>query len=138
MKRRRPMAEQLTESDVAFLTDTNYATFVTINPDGTPQATITWVDAADGHVLINTAKGRVKHRNCEANPRVAVSVMKGADAYDWISITGTVVRFETGEHAEKHIDELSHRYDGHGYTYTPGQEREILWIKPKRVIRYKV
>lgn len=131
------MAEELTESDVAFLTDTNYATFVTINPDGTPQATITWVDAADGHVLINTAKGRIKHRNCEANPRVAISVMKGADAYDWISITGTVVRFETGEHAEKHIDELSHRYDGHGYTYQPGQEREILWIKPKRVIRYK-
>lgn len=131
------MAEQLTDSDIEFLTGTNYATFVTMNPDGTPQATITWVDAAEGHVLINTAKGRIKHRNCEANPRVAVSVMKGGDAYDWISITGTVVRFETGEHAEKHIDELSHRYDGHGYSYTPGQEREILWIRPKSVIRYK-
>jgi PPOX class probable F420-dependent enzyme len=131
------MAEQLTDSDMEFLTGANYATFVTMNPDGTPQATITWVDAAEGHVLINTAKGRIKDRNIEANPRVAISVMKGADAYDWISITGTVVRSEVGEHAEKHIDELSHRYDGHGYTYTPGQEREILWIRPTRVIRYK-
>ncbi|HJS26833.1 MAG TPA: pyridoxamine 5'-phosphate oxidase family protein, partial [Actinomycetota bacterium] len=88
---------ELTQKDLEMLTGTNYATFVTIGPNGSPHATITWVDAADGHVLINTAKGRVKHRNCEANPRVAVSVMNGGDAYDWISITGTVVRFETGE-----------------------------------------
>ena len=43
----------------------------------------------------------------------------------------------TGAHAEAHIDELSHRYDGHGYSYTPGQVREILKIRPKRIIRYK-
>ena len=86
---------------------------------------------------MNTAEGRVKHRNCAANPRVAITVMRNGDAYDWISITGTVVGFETGPHAEAHIDELSHRYDGHGYSYTPGQVREILKIRPKRVIRYK-
>jgi len=130
------MAE-LTESDIEMLTDTNFATFVTVNPDGSPHATITWVDAADGHVLVNTAEGRVKHRNTAANPRVAITVMKHGDAYDWISITGTVVGFETGEHAEAHIDGLSHRYDGHGYSYTPGQVREILKIRPRRIIRYK-
>jgi PPOX class probable F420-dependent enzyme len=128
---------ELTESDVELLTDTNFATFVTMNPDGSPHATITWVDAADGHVLVNTAEGRVKHRNCAANPRVAITVMNNGDAYDWISITGTVVGFETGAHAEAHIDELSHRYDGHGYSYTPGQVREILKIRPTRIIRYK-
>ncbi|HET9249223.1 MAG TPA: TIGR03618 family F420-dependent PPOX class oxidoreductase [Actinomycetota bacterium] len=131
------MAEQLTPSDVEMLTGTDVATFVTVNPDGSPHATITWIDAADGHVLVNTAEGRVKHRNCAANPRVAVTVMRGGDAYDWISITGTVVAFETGDRAEAHIDELSHRYDGHGYAYTPGQVREILKIRPKRIIRYK-
>jgi hypothetical protein len=109
---------ELTESDIAMLTDTNFATFVTVNPDGSPE-------------------GRVKHRNCAANPRVAITVMRNGDAYDWISITGTVVGFETGAHAEAHIDELSHRYDGHGYSYTPGQVREILKIRPKRIIRYK-
>jgi PPOX class probable F420-dependent enzyme len=128
---------ELTASDLALLTGPNYATFVTMNPDGSPHATITWVDAAGGQVLVNTAEGRVKHRNCVANPNVAITVMKDGDAYDWISITGTVVAIETGEHAERHIDELSHRYDGHGYTYTPGQVREILKIGPSRVIRYK-
>lgn len=128
---------ELTASDLALLTGPNYATFVTMNPDGSPHATITWVDAADGQVLVNTAEGRIKHRNCVANPNVAITVMKEGDAYDWISITGTVVAFETGEHAERHIDELSHRYDGHGYSYTLGQVREILKIRPRRVIRYK-
>jgi PPOX class probable F420-dependent enzyme len=127
----------LTPEDVELLTGQNFATLVTMNGDGSPHATITWVDASDGHVLVNTAMGRVKDRNVRGNARVAVAVMKGADAYDWISITGTVVDIEVGERAERHIDELSHRYDGHGYTYTPGQVREILKIRPDRIIRYE-
>jgi PPOX class probable F420-dependent enzyme len=128
---------RLTVEDLAYLTGTSFATLVTMNPDGSPQATITWVDAADEHVLVNTAAGRVKDRNVRANPRVALTVMKGGDGFDWISITGTVVDIEVGQRAERHIDELSWRYDGHGYTYTPGQVREILKIRPDRVIRYK-
>jgi PPOX class probable F420-dependent enzyme len=127
----------LTPRDEAILTGPNYATLVTLNPDGSPHATVTWVDAADGHVLVNTARGRVKDRNVRADPRVAVSVMAGADAYDWISITGTVVDIEVGERAERHIDELSWRYDGHGYRYTAGQVREIFVIRADRVVRYK-
>jgi PPOX class probable F420-dependent enzyme len=131
------MAE-LTERDLKTLTGPkSFATLVTMNADGTPHATITWVDAADGHVLINTAKDRVKDRNVRSNPRVAVAVLPDGDAYDWISITGTVVDIEVGERAERHIDELSHRYDGKGYSYTPGQVREILKIRPDRVIRYR-
>ena len=131
------MTAELTPNDVEMLTGTNFVTLVTINPDGSPHATITWVDAAEGLVLVNTAQGRVKDRNVRANPRVAISVMNGGDGFDWLSVTGTVVDIEIGEHAERHIDELSHRYDGHGYTYTPGQVREILKIRPDRVIRYK-
>ena len=129
--------DELTPDDVARLTGTDYATLVTMNADGSPHATITWVDAADGHVLINTARGRVKDRNVRRDPRVSVSLLRGGDAYDWISITGTVVDIEEGEGAERHIDELSHRYDGHGYAYTPGQVREILRIHPDRIIRYR-
>ena len=128
---------ELTPTDLELLTGTHFATFVTMNADGSPQATITWVDAAEGHVLVNTARGRVKDRNVRANPRVALSIMRDGDAYDWISITGTVVDIEVSERAERHIDELSHRYDGHGYRYTPGQVREILRIRPDHVVHYK-
>jgi PPOX class probable F420-dependent enzyme len=128
---------ELTPRDLELLTGTNFATFVTMNPDGSPQATIVWVDAAEGRVLVNTAQGRVKDRNVRADPRVSACVMNGGDGYDWISITGTVVDVEVGERAERHIDELSWRYDGHGYTYTPGQVREILRIRPDHVIRHE-
>ncbi|HET7236618.1 MAG TPA: PPOX class F420-dependent oxidoreductase [Actinomycetota bacterium] len=130
------MAE-LTDRDLEYLSGTHFAILVTMNPDGSPQATITWVDAAEGHVLINTARGRVKDRNVRADPRVALTVLRDGNAYDWISVYGTVVDIEVSERAERHIDELSHRYDGHGYTYTPGQVREILKIRPDRIHRYK-
>jgi hypothetical protein len=48
-----------------------------------------------------------------------------------------VVDIELGERAERHIDELSWRYDGHAYTYTPGQVREILHIRPDRIHRHE-
>jgi PPOX class probable F420-dependent enzyme len=128
---------ELTPRDLELLTGTNFASFVTMNPDGSPQATIVWVDAAEGQVLVNTAQGRVKDRNVRANPRVSACVMNGGNGYDWISITGTVVDVEVGERAERHIDELSWRYDGHGYSYTPGQVREILRIRPDHVIRHE-
>ena len=130
------MAE-LDEKDLELLTGANYATFVTMNDDGLPQATIIWIDAAEGHVLVNTAKGRVKDRNVRRDPRVAVLVVREGDAYDWISVSGTVVDIEEGERAERHIDELSNRYDGRGFSFTEGQVREILRIRPDRIIRYE-
>jgi PPOX class probable F420-dependent enzyme len=131
------MSAELTPTDVEILTEGNFATFVSIGRDGSPQATIVWVDAADGHVLVNTAQGRVKDRNVRRDPRVSITVLRGGDAYEWITINGAVVDIEVGERAEKHIDELSWRYDGHGYSYTPGQVREILTIRPDRIHRYE-
>ena len=131
------MTAALTDTDVELLKGTNFATFVTIDEDGLPQSTIIWIDTADGNVLVNTAKGRVKDRNVRRDPKVSVLVVKEGDAYDWISVSGMVVDIEEGERAENHIDELSHRYDGHGYTYKDGQVREILTIEPERIIRYK-
>jgi PPOX class probable F420-dependent enzyme len=130
------MAE-LTPKELEYLTGQDFATFVTVNRDGSMHASITWVDAADGYALVNTARGRVKDRNARADPRVAILVMRGGDAYDWISVSGEVVEIEEGERAERHIDELSYRYDGHGYSYTPGQVREILKIRPDRIVHYK-
>ena len=129
------MVVELTKTDLVLLTGTDYAHFVTLHKDGSPHVSPTWVDAAEGHVLINTAQGRVKDRNVRNDPRVAVSIMKWDDAYTWVSITGTVVDIQTGERAEWHIDELAHRYDGEGFSYKPGQVREILKIRPDRIIR---
>ncbi len=126
----------LTDADRELLRGRNYAHFVTLRADGSPQSTPLWIDADDeGHVLVNTAIGRVKDRNVRRDPRVAVSVFAQDDPYRWISITGTVVEVVTGEEAEAHIDALSRRYDGQAWTYQPGQRRVLYRIRPDRIAR---
>jgi PPOX class probable F420-dependent enzyme len=126
----------LTPSDVELLTGQSYATLATMNADGSPQVSITWIDAADGLVLVNTAEGRVKARNLRRDPHVAVLVTREQDAYDWISITGTVVDAVGEPEALAHIDALSRRYDGKPWDPVEGQARVIFRIRPDRIVRY--
>jgi len=80
----------LEPDDLELLRGENYAWFVTLDPDGSPVASITWVDADERHVLINTAEGRRKDRNAARDPRVVVAVQAFDDAYRWISVEGLV------------------------------------------------
>jgi PPOX class probable F420-dependent enzyme len=130
------MAE-LTTEDLELLRGRNYGQLVTLNADGTPQATVLWVDADDHHVLVNTAEGRAKDRNLRRDARAAVSVVRDGDWYRWISVTGTVVERVTGPEADAHIDSLSRRYDGEPWTPVEGQVRVLYRIRPDRVIRYR-
>jgi PPOX class probable F420-dependent enzyme len=126
----------LTPDDLALLRGRNYAHVVTLNADGSPQATPVWIDADDdGHVLVNTAVGRRKDRNVRRDPRVSVSLHDQADPYRWLSVDGTVVEMTEGDEALAHIDALSRRYDGKPWVPTPGQLRVIYRIRPHRVRR---
>ena len=87
---------ELTAADRALLGPPNFAWIVTLNADGSPQATLTWVGANETHVLVNTAVGRKKDRNVERDPHVTVAVQQHGDAYRWISIEGVVERRELG------------------------------------------
>ena len=69
---------------------------MTLNPDGSSQATLTWIGATETHVLVNTAAGRRKDRNVEHDPRVTIAVQQGGDPYRWISIEGVVEERELG------------------------------------------
>ncbi len=127
----------LTAGDLALLRGQNYAWFVTLRADGSPQASVTWVDATDSHVLVNTASGRLKDRNVLEDPRVSVAVQRHGDAYEWISIDGTVDERVTGPEAESHIAALSRRYDGKPWSPVPGQVRVLYRIRPNRIVRYE-
>jgi PPOX class probable F420-dependent enzyme len=126
----------LTTEDLELFHGRNYGQLVTLNPDGSPQATVLWVDAGQDHVLVNTAEGRVKDRNLRRDPRAAVSVVDGQDWYRWLSVTGTAVERVTGPEADAHIDRLSRRYDGEVWRPVDGQVRVLYRIRPDRVIRY--
>lgn len=126
---------ELTEKARRFLTAPNFASLATSMKDGSPQVSAMWVHVDDGHVLMNTAVGRLKERNMRRDPRVAITVTHRKNPYDKVTIRGRVVEFIEGEEAEKHIDFLSKKYTGRDpYPWrAPGERRVKLRIAPLRV-----
>jgi PPOX class probable F420-dependent enzyme len=131
------VSAELRSSDLDAFRAPNYAWIVTLDPDGSPTASVTWIDNDEGHLLVNTAAGRRKDRNVEGDPRVVIGVQRGGDAYDWITVEGVVEERETGPGAEAHIDHLSRAYDDKPWTPVDGQVRVRWHVRPTRVIRYK-
>jgi PPOX class probable F420-dependent enzyme len=111
-----------------------FAHVATLNPDGSPQVTPVWVDFDGTHVLINTAKGRVKAKNLEREPRVALSIADPDNAYRYLGIQGHVVEM-TEKGGDAHIDKMAKKYLGQDtYPYrTPGEVRLIVKISPDKV-----
>jgi predicted pyridoxine 5'-phosphate oxidase superfamily flavin-nucleotide-binding protein len=64
-----------------FFESKNFAFLATVNKDGSPQVTPVWIDlvkdnAGGGRIiLVNTAKGRLKHKNVSRDPRVSISMI---------------------------------------------------------------
>ena len=111
-----------------------FAQLATLNADGSPQVTPVWVDFDGTHVLINTAKGRVKAKNLAREPRVAISLSDPDNPYRYLGIQGRVVDMtETG--GDAHIDKMAKKYlDKDTYPYrTAGEVRVIVKIAPDKV-----
>src|SRR3990170_2023504 len=53
----------------------NLVFIATIMKDGSPQLSPVWANYEDEHILVNTAEGRLKHKNVLRDPRVAVSAV---------------------------------------------------------------
>ncbi len=125
---------ELPNEVVKLLSSKNFGVLATLMDDGSPHATVVWVDYSDGHVLINTAAGRVKQRNVSRDPRVALCVIDSSNPYHMVSIRGRVVE-QVYEGADEHIDRLAERYLGLSrYPFrAPAEERVILKVKVEHV-----
>jgi PPOX class probable F420-dependent enzyme len=127
---------QITEPVAQLLKGKNFAYVLTLMKDGSPQVTHTWVDIdKDGNsILINTAEGRIKHKNMSRDPRVAISVSDQNNPYDMLSIRGRVIE-QINEGADEHTNRLAKKYLGlDKYPYrSPNEKRVILKIKPEKV-----
>jgi len=102
--------------------------------DGSPQLSPVWADFEDEHVLINTAEGRIKHKNVLRDPRVAVSVVSNNNPLDMITIRGKVVEI-IPDYDYNHANRLTKKYMGKdNYPFKrEGEKRIILKIKPEKV-----
>ena len=114
-----------------FIDDPNLAIFVTLMKDGSPQATMVWVDHDNEHVLINTPQGTQKDRNMERDRRVALCVVDRNQPTRYVQIRGRVVETIGGEEAWQHINKLSQKYSGRDYPRR--QERSKVVIDPLHV-----
>jgi PPOX class probable F420-dependent enzyme len=110
------------------------ANIATIQPDGSPQVTPVWFDYTNGHIRVNTAKGRVKARNMSVGTKVALAIIDPDNAYRYIQIRGTVTK-EAVEGAEAHIDSLAKKYLGKDkYPWSgPNDVRVLYEITPSAV-----
>ena len=108
-----------------------FAFLATVQPDGTPQVTPVWFDIHDGKVRINTAAGRIKHRNMQKNASVAIAISDPQNPYRYMQVRGKVVNV-TEEGADAHIDSLAMKYMGQEkYPFRqPNEKRVIFEIEP--------
>jgi PPOX class probable F420-dependent enzyme len=117
----------------------NFVFISSIMRDGSPQVTPTWVDIEDGYILVNTAIGRLKHKNISRDPRVALAIADQDNPYDMVTVRGRTIEQLTGDAAEEHIDKMAKKYIGKDkYPFrSPGEKRVILKIKPEKVFHMK-
>jgi len=111
-----------------------FAQLATVNADGSPQVTPVWVDYDGTHVIVNTARGRVKAKNLERNPRVAMAIADPENPYRYLGVQGRVVEM-IGQGADAHIDKMAKKYlNKDSYPYRqPGEQRVIVKIVPEKI-----
>jgi len=111
-----------------------FASLGTVMPDGVPQVTPVWVDFDGKHVLVNSAKGRVKDRNMRRDPRVSLAVIDPDNPYRYLEVRGRVIDV-TEQGANQHIDKMAKKYLGKDkYPFAqPGEVRVLYKIEPDSV-----
>lgn len=70
----------------------SFAHLATVMPDGSPQVTPIWVDYDGQHVLVNTARGRIKDRNMRPGVWVALAIMDADNPYRYLQVRGPLSR----------------------------------------------
>jgi PPOX class probable F420-dependent enzyme len=121
-------------SHADLLTKPAFANLATLNPDGSPQVTPVWVDFDGSHVIVNTARGRVKAKNLAREPRVALSIADPENPYRYLGIQGRVVEM-TEKGGDAHIDKMAKKYLGKdSYPLRKaGEVRVVVKIEPDKV-----
>ena len=111
-----------------------FAHIATVGADGAPQVTPVWIDLDGSHIRFNTARGRVKDKNLQRNPRVAISSQDPENPYRYVPIRGRVTE-RTEKGADDHIDALAKKYLGKDKYpgRKAGEVRVIVKVAPEKI-----
>jgi len=122
------------EKAIKLFSAKNLVYIATVMKDGSPQVSPVWANYEDEHIMVNTAEGRIKHKNVLRDPRVAVSVVSKDNPLDMTTIRGTVTEL-IPDHDYSHADKLTQQYmNKEHYPFKRDDEkRVVLKIKPNKV-----
>ncbi|MFB7255655.1 PPOX class F420-dependent oxidoreductase [Streptomyces nojiriensis] len=114
-----------------------FATVATIQPDGSPQLSVTWLTRDGDDLLVSTTIGRRKEKNLRADPRVTVMINPANAPYTYAEVRGTAEL--TTEGGQELINELSRKYTGKEYAdFNPASkddaERVVVRVIPRKVV----
>ena len=126
--------KKIPESHADILDKPSLAHLSTLMGDGSPHTAPVWIDTDKGHVVVNSAEGRVKDRNIRRDPRVSLSLTDPENPYRSLTIRGRVVKI-TNEGADAHIDQMAKKYLGvDTYPYrSPTEVRVLYYIEPEKI-----
>ena len=110
----------------------NFAVTTTVNADGSMQSLVTWVDADDEFLYVNTEVERQRARNVARDSRMTVLIFDGDSWWGAVEVRGRVVDMVRGPEAREHIDTLARVLPGEPYANPIGSERVMLRIAPDR------
>jgi PPOX class probable F420-dependent enzyme len=112
----------------------NFAHLVTLDPDGTPQASAMWIMRDGDQIVFNTAQGRRKWRNMNRDPRIAISISPADKPYENWSIQGQVAEMRTSDGVAV-IDRMAQKYIGREkYPWlTPDMVRVTVIVDVERI-----
>ena len=115
-------------------TKITFAHLGTVMKDGTPQVTPIWFSYDGTHILLNSARGRVKDRNMRARPHVALSILDPENPYRYLQIIGTITEI-TEQGGDAHIDALAKKYmDKDSYPFRQASEVRVIYkVRPDKV-----
>ena len=112
----------------------NLVFIATIMKDGSPQISPVWANYDGEHILVNTAEGRLKHKNVLRDPRVAVSTVDQNNPLNMTTIQGKVIEI-IPDYEYQHANKLTKKYTGKdSYPFRqPGEKRIVFKILPEKV-----
>ncbi|MEV6682108.1 PPOX class F420-dependent oxidoreductase [Streptomyces erythrochromogenes] len=114
-----------------------FATVATIQPDGSPQLSVTWLMRDGDDLLISTTEGRRKEQNLRRDPRITVMINPPDAPYTYAEVRGTAEL--TTEGGQELINELSRKYTGKDYRdFNPASvddaPRVVVRVAPRKVV----
>ncbi|MFC9586204.1 PPOX class F420-dependent oxidoreductase [Streptomyces yangpuensis] len=114
-----------------------FVTVATIQPDGSPQLSVTWLMRDGDALLISTTEGRRKEQNLRRDPRITVMINPPDAPYSYAEVRGTAELSTEG--GQELINELSRKYTGKDYRdFNPASvddaPRVVVRVVPRKVV----